>query len=147
MYHFFNKPDLIFTVVRINSKFIIIILLIVAVIISVAAIEPVHYKDDFTNLKVLPNDISPKALQQIMVDEFQDGLGVGCNFCHANEKGSLHLDYASDEKPEKEIARSMMRMTMDINKKYFEVEHPLIGDSLMTISCISCHNGTPHPGK
>ena len=147
MYHFFNKPDLIFTVVRINSKFIIIILLIVAVIISVAAIEPVHHEGNFTNLKILSNDISSKTLQEIMVDEFQDGLGVGCNFCHANEKGSLHLDYASDEKPEKEIARSMMRMTMDINKKYFEVEHPLIGDSLMTISCISCHNGTPHPGK
>lgn len=131
----------------INSKFIIIIVLILAVIISVAAIEPIRHKDDFTNLKVLPSDISPKALQQIMVDEFQDGLGVGCNFCHANEKGSLHLDYASDEKPEKEISRSMMRMTMDINKKYFEVEHPLIGDSLMTISCISCHNGVPHPDK
>ena len=130
---------------RINSKFIIIIVLILAVIISVAAIEPIRHKDDFTNLKVLPNDISPKALQQIMVDEFQDGLGVGCNFCHANEKGSLHLDYASDEKPEKEIARSMMRMAMDINKKYFEVEHPVIGDSLMAVSCNTCHHGVAHP--
>jgi hypothetical protein len=132
---------------QINRKFIVIAVLVVAVIISVAAIEPTHHKEDFTNLQVLPKDISPKALQQIMVDEFQDGLGVGCNFCHANEKGSLHLDYASDEKPEKEIARSMMRMTMDINKKYFEDEHPLIGDSLMTISCVSCHNGVPHPDK
>jgi hypothetical protein len=96
---------------------------------------------------VLPKDISSGALQKIMVDEFQDGLGVGCNFCHAQEKGSLHLDYASDEKPEKEIARSMMLMTMDINKKYFGDEHPLIGDSLMTISCVSCHHGTPHPEK
>jgi hypothetical protein len=132
---------------QINRKFIVIAVLVAAVIISVAAIEPTHHKEDFTNLQVLPKDISPKALQQIMVDEFQDGLGVGCNFCHANEKGSLHLDYASDEKPEKEIARSMMRMTMDINKKYFEDEHPLIGDSLMTISCVSCHNGVPHPDK
>jgi len=34
---------------------------------------------------------------------------------------------------------------MDINKKYFEVEHPLIGDSLMTVSCNTCHHGVAHP--
>ena len=129
---------------QINKKFIVTVLLIVTVIISVAAIKP-HHQNDFTNLQVLPKDISPKALQHIMVDEFQDALGVGCNFCHAQEKGSLHLDYASDEKPEKEIARAMMRMAMDINKKYFEVENPIIGDSLMTVSCNTCHHGVAHP--
>ena len=121
--------------------------LLAVVIISVGAIEPPYQKNEFKNLKVLPKDISPKALQKIMVDEFQDGLGVSCNYCHAPEKGSLHLDYASDEKPEKEIARSMMLMTMDINKKYFGVEQPSIGDSILTISCNSCHHGTPHPDK
>ena len=129
---------------RINKKFRVTVILVATVIISVAAIKP-HRQNDFTNLQVLPKDISPKALQHIMVDEFQDALGVGCNFCHAQEKGSLHLDYASDEKPEKEIARAMMRMAMDINKKYFEVEHPLIGDSLMTVSCNTCHHGVAHP--
>ena len=129
---------------RINKKFRVTVILVVTVIISIATIKP-HRQNDFTNLQVLPKDISPKALQHIMVDEFQDGLGVGCNFCHAHEKGSLHLDYASDEKPEKEIARAMMRMAMDINKKYFEVEHPLIGDSLMTVSCNTCHHGVAHP--
>lgn len=129
---------------RINKKFRVTVILVVTVIISIAAIKP-HRQNDFTNLQVLPKDISPKALQHIMVDEFQDGLGVGCNFCHAQEKGSLHLDYASDQKPEKEIARAMMRMAMDINKKYFEVEHPLIGDSLMTVSCNTCHHGVAHP--
>ena len=130
---------------QINRKFIVIAISVVAVIISVAAIEPTHHKNDFTNLQVLPKDISPKALQHIMVDEFQDALGVGCNFCHAQEKGSLHLDYASDEKPEKEIARSMMRMAMDVNQKYFGVERPLIGDSVMTVSCNTCHHGVAHP--
>ncbi|MGE5106888.1 MAG: c-type cytochrome [Sphingobacteriales bacterium] len=122
-------------------------ILVAVVIISVAAIKPTYKKEEFKNLKVLPKDISSAALQKIMVDEFQDGLGVGCNYCHAQEKGSLHLDYASDEKPEKEIARSMMLMTMDINKKYFGIEHPVIGDSVLTISCSSCHHGTAHPDK
>lgn len=132
---------------KINRKIRVLGALIVIITISVAAIKPPHQKDDFKNLKVLPKNISSKDLQKIMVDEFQDGLGVGCNYCHAQEKESLHLDYASDEKPEKEIARSMMLMTMDINKKYFGVEHPLIGDSILTISCSSCHHGTPHPDK
>jgi hypothetical protein len=132
---------------KINKKFVIIAILVVAITISVAANKPVKPRDEFTNLKVLPKNISSKTLQKIMVDEFQDGLGVSCNYCHAPEKGSLHLDYASDEKPEKEIARSMMLMTMDINKKYFGVEQPLIGDSILTISCNSCHHGTPHPDK
>src|SRR6266487_7192900 len=131
----------------INRKIMVVGTLITIITISVAATKPPHQKGEFKNLKVLPKDISSKALQKIMVDEFQDGLGVGCNYCHAQEKGSLHLDYASDEKPEKEIARSMMLMTMDINKKYFGVEHPLIGDSLMIISCSRCHQGTAHPDK
>jgi hypothetical protein len=134
-----------FPVMQINKKCIVFAALIIGVIINVAAIDPARQKNDYTNLQVLPKDISTKALQHIMVDEFQDGLGVGCSFCHAQEKGSLHLDYASDEKPEKEIARAMMRMAMDINKKYFQVEHPLIGDSLMIISCNSCHHGVAHP--
>jgi hypothetical protein len=130
---------------QINKKIAVLSLLIVAGVISVAAIEP-QPPNDYTNLQVLPKDITPTALQHIMVDEFQDGLGVGCGFCHAPQKNdSLHLDFASDEKPEKEIARAMMRMTMDINKKYFEVEHPMIGDSVMSVSCITCHHGTAHP--
>jgi hypothetical protein len=123
------------------------VVLFAAGIISIAAINPPIRQSEFKNLKVLPKDISSKELQKIMVDEFQDGLGVSCNYCHAQEQGSLHLDYASDAKPEKEIARSMMLMAIDINKRYFGVEHPLIGDSLMTISCATCHQGTPHPEK
>lgn len=132
---------------KINRKIRVLGTLTLIITVSVAAIKPPHQKDDFKNLKVLPKDISSKDLQKIMVDEFQDGLGVGCSYCHAQEKVTLHLDYASDEKPEKEIARSMMLMTLDINKKYFGVEHPLIGDSVLTISCSSCHHGTPHPDK
>lgn len=131
----------------VNKKIMVIAALIAGVAMSVAAIKPADQKNEFKNLKVLPRDISSEALQKIMVDEFEDGLGVSCNFCHAQEKGSLHLDYASDEKPEKEIARSMMLMAMDINKKYFGDDHPLIGDSLMTISCVSCHHGVAHPHK
>jgi hypothetical protein len=41
----------------------------------------------------------------------------------------------------------MMRMTMEINKKYFGMERPTIGDSLMSVTCKSCHRGEPYPAK
>jgi hypothetical protein len=72
-------------------------------------------------------------------------LGVGCGFCHAKENNSNKLDYVSDAKPEKQIARSMMRMTISINKKFFELKHPLLGDSLIIVTCSTCHHGQPHP--
>jgi hypothetical protein len=132
---------------RVRTNFIVALLFGVTFVISIAAIEPAPKKSEFKNLQVLPKDISSKDLKHIMVDEFQDGLGVGCGYCHVKIDGSLLLDYASDEKPEKEIARSMIRMTLEINRNYFEMEKPAIGDEAMVISCSSCHRGTAHPEK
>jgi len=124
-----------------NKKRTVLAGLAFAVILGSAAASSQQYK----NLKVLPRDISPGALQHIMVDEFDDGLGVGCGFCHAKQKGSERLDYPSDAKPEKEIARNMMRMTLKVNRKYFQVAHPRIGDSTIVVTCTTCHRGEAHP--
>lgn len=99
----------------------------------------------YTNLKVLPKNISSKQLQELMVDDFQDGLGVTCNFCHANNPNGHGLDFASDAKPEKEIARAMMRLTLGINKKYFKVKHAQFGDVVLTVTCNTCHRGEAFP--
>src|SRR5882757_4887244 len=112
---------------KMNKKFAVIIGLGAVVSISIAAGSGKPEEPQYENLKVLPKDISSKDLQGIMVDDFQDGLGVTCNFCHANAKNGHGLDFASDAKPEKEIARVMMRMTIKINKKYFKQKHPVIG--------------------
>ncbi|MEO6406171.1 MAG: c-type cytochrome [Ferruginibacter sp.] len=130
-----------------NRTFMIGSLLLGIIITCVAAMEPSMKIREFKNLKVLPKDISDQALQKIMEDEFVEGLGVSCKYCHAKLDGSAELDYASDAKPEKEIARSMMRMTLELNNKYFGVQHPMIGDSIMAISCVSCHKGEPYPNK
>jgi hypothetical protein len=130
---------------KINRKITVITLLIAAVTITALASfskpDPVKY----TNLKVLPNDISSRDLQGIMADDFEDGLGVSCGFCHANAKDGHGLDFASDAKPEKEIARTMMRMTLGINKKYLKVKHPKIGDAALIVSCTTCHKGQAFP--
>lgn len=132
---------------QLNRKMIITGLLVVLIVAGVAATGRGDAGTRYRNLKVLPKDIGDKALSHIMVDEFNDGLGVGCGFCHAEEKGSQRLDYASDAKPEKEMARTMMRMTLRLNRKYFQVKHPLLGDPASAVTCSTCHHGQPHPGE
>ena len=102
-------------------------------------------KGQYENLKVLPRDISSKELQGIMTDDFEDGLGVSCGYCHAPASGGHGLDFVSDAKPEKEIARAMMRMTIGLNKKYFKVKHPVPGSASLTVTCVTCHKGQAFP--
>lgn len=129
---------------KFKKTFVVLSVLTIAVTAGVAALPPAN---EYKNLKVLPKNISTKDLSKIMVDDFEDGLGVSCGFCHVEQKDSHKLDYASDEKPEKQIARLMMKMTMGINKNYFKLKHPVIGDSILAITCATCHNGQPRPGE
>lgn len=130
---------------KFNKRLVIPIILAIIVVSSVAATSLPEKEALYTNLKVLPKDISSKNLQGIMADDFEDGLGVNCGFCHANAKDGHGLDFASDQKPEKEIARGMMRMTLGINKKYFQAKHPQIGSNALTITCTTCHKGEAFP--
>jgi hypothetical protein len=134
---------------KINRKFSVILLLAVSVSIMASATISKSTDDtpQFVNLKVLPKNISSKDLQKIMVDDFEDGLGVACNFCHSADKTTGQLDFAADGKPEKEIAREMMRTTIGINKKYFKVKHPMIGTNALVVTCNTCHNGVAFPDK
>ena len=131
-----------------SRKGIVLSVLSLTVIGSVAAVKPAKEAPSaFKNLKVLPKNISQKQLSLIMVDQFQDELGVSCNFCHSENKDTHKPDYASDEKPEKQIARLMMRMTNRINKKYFLLRHAMTGDSTSIVTCGTCHQGKPQPEK
>jgi photosynthetic reaction center cytochrome c subunit len=121
------------------------IIIIAGLISAVGLCAAKTGKRSFENLKVLPKDISSKDLQGIMADDFEDGLGVSCGFCHAPAAGGHGLDFVSDARPEKEIARRMMRMTLDLNRKYFNARKPRIGSDVLTITCATCHKGQPFP--
>lgn len=129
-----------------NRKLAVIAAMAMVVLSAVAFTAPPDDDHGFKNLKVLPKDIDHEKLIKIMRG-FNDALGVKCNFCHAPSKDTAnhHPDFVSDEKPEKNIARSMMKMTVKINNKFFEASHAAIGDSTLTVTCVTCHHGTPHP--
>jgi hypothetical protein len=97
------------------------------------------------NLKVLPKNISHRDLDRIM-DGWAASLGVHCNFCHARNEQTGKMDFASDAKPEKEMARHMFVMVSKINKKFFKAEKDSLGMVMeSSVNCNTCHNGVAHP--
>lgn len=114
-----------------------------------------------TNLKVLPKNLTGEQVHEIM-HKWAGELGTECTTCHAvdpNRKrpdGRPMLNFADDSKAEKNTARLMLRMTMDINKKYLsEVKdddhdkghegHEGHGKEEAAVSCGTCHRGNVHP--
>lgn len=98
------------------------------------------------NLKVLPQNISEDSLHLVM-KTFSSSLGVNCAFCHAPKADDpTKLDFASDAKKEKLIARGMLEMTNDINAKYFLPHQPEPKPKQVTmVYCMTCHRGNANP--
>ena len=64
-------------------------------------------------------------------------LGVRCTYCHMNKDGKW--DFVSDEKPEKNTAREMIKMVLAVNKDTFR------GNT--EVSCYTCHRGRTNPAS
>jgi hypothetical protein len=92
----------------------------------------------FRNLKVLPAAIPRENLMALM-RRMSGALGVECSHCHTGEKGKM--DFASDAKREKDIARAMMLMVRRINEQDFKVTD--WRESKVT--CFTCHRGAVKP--
>ena len=108
------------------------------------------------NLKVLPQDLSRDQLIAIM-RTFTRGLGVKCNHCHVVTATTPkeELDFASDAKEEKRVARVMIQMTKQINGEWLErVEeaeghheeaHAAEPGAQPRVGCWTCHRGQVEP--
>lgn len=90
----------------------------------------------FGNLQVLRD--FPAENLVIAMDRWAAGLGVSCTHCH-NPKS-----FASDEKPQKEIARKMVEMNITINEQLLPNIKGLKSNVPM-INCITCHQGALKP--
>jgi hypothetical protein len=74
-------------------------------------------------------------------------LGVRCQFCHVGEEGMPleRFDFAKDEKRTKLVARQMMLMVEEINRRLDTLpEHEHAGPSLQ-VTCATCHRGVSRP--
>ncbi len=99
--------------------------------------------EEFTNLKVLPRDISKGELMGVMRG-FAGSLGVRCNHCHVGPDNLQGMDFATDEKETKRTARVMMNMVRDLNDKYLPQVRD--EDSLpVQVQCATCHRRQTQP--
>jgi tetratricopeptide (TPR) repeat protein len=97
-----------------------------------------------SNLQVLPKDMTGTKLQPVMVG-FTRALGVRCTYCHKGEEGKplSTFDFASDDNPNKNRAREMLRMLADINEHLKKIDPS--GDQRVNMWCNTCHRGRPRP--
>ncbi|WP_321472064.1 c-type cytochrome [uncultured Paludibaculum sp.] len=87
-----------------------------------------------SNLQVLPKDMPRQELMGTM-RAFNQALGVQCDFCH------VPREFAKDDKEEKQVARAMLKMVMNIkeNGDKFAPE-----GRTAKIACWTCHRGEAH---
>lgn len=101
--------------------------------------------DKFTNLKVLPKDISKQELQSTM-RSFAFALGVRCEHCHVEKKApGKGFDFSADDKDTKKTARVMLQMVEAINRDYvgkIEKEDKI---PPIHVQCVTCHHGLTQP--
>jgi Photosynthetic reaction centre cytochrome C subunit len=132
-----------------NKKIFIYAGIVLFIISGIAATHLPPEKPEWKNLKILPKNTGTELMEQIM-HQYTAHLGVTCTYCHPDTKPDVfprRVDFASDEKPEKLIARNMMRMTARINSKYFGYRNKYDFDTFRNavITCKTCHRGLPKP--
>jgi len=93
-----------------------------------------------------PKHYTKKQIDSIM-NEWSVSLGVKCNFCHArNADTNLPgLNYDSEKKPEKRMARRMYQMTVSLNATYFNFNNSTDPDTIHIVVCYTCHRGQSKP--
>lgn len=131
---------------KINQKITVAAMIIGVAALSIAATAPQQREEPkLVNLKVFPKNVPYRVLDHAM-DVWSASLGVRCNFCHVRDAQTNKMDFASDAKPEKQMAREMYKMTAKINTKYFKATKDSLGMVIYTgVNCNTCHKGVSHP--
>jgi Photosynthetic reaction centre cytochrome C subunit len=130
-----------------NKKIIVLAGLSGFVLFGILAAKPrQEEKPVYKNLRVLSKNISDDDMDYVM-ETFSVNLGTNCLFCHPGKQNGTEFkfDYVSDELRNKRIARDMLRMTMKLNKKYFNIKLTGLMNTRGKVWCKTCHQGSPVP--
>jgi tetratricopeptide (TPR) repeat protein len=103
-----------------------------------------RWPDKPKNLQVLNKDWPGSRLSPVMRG-FTRALGVRCTYCHTGEEGKplSTYDFESDQNPNKNRTREMLRMLGDVNAHLKKIEPS--GDQRVNMWCHTCHRGRPRP--
>jgi hypothetical protein len=100
--------------------------------------------DSLVNVLVLPKTMPVVRVWGTMRN-IAGGLGVECTFCHVGQTGAplAQIDFASDEKRNKLVAREMMRMVQEANRRIDSI--PARPTPAVIVTCETCHRGVSRP--
>jgi cytochrome c5 len=128
-----------------NKLFVIGAMVVAVALLSQSFQNPQQPPKKLKNIKAFPASMSYKEVDHEM-DKFKVALGVKCNYCHAQTKESApKLDMANDDNPKKEIARSMIKMTIEMNEKYMSTIAHADTATIQQVTCNTCHRGQAKP--
>lgn len=123
---------------------------------NTSAPAPAAAQSEFKNVQVLPRTMTRPELIAVM-RSFTRALGVRCNHCHVVTATTPEeeLDFPSDAKEEKRVARVMIQMTNQINGAWMqrvemaeghsEAEAARAAAAEQHVWCWTCHRGKVEP--
>jgi Photosynthetic reaction centre cytochrome C subunit len=100
--------------------------------------------DSLVNTRVIPKS-TPVSQVTGQMRNITAALGVRCHFCHVGQEGQPlgQFDFATDEKRTKLVAREMMRMVQEINRRLDSL--PSRATPALQVTCEMCHRGVSRP--
>lgn len=100
---------------------------------QIAGQENKPAEEVFKNIKILKGQPAIRVLR-VMEIGFGPSLGMNCTQCHIKDQ------WDKEDKKEKEIARKMWAMMMNLNKEVKEIT-----DEKAAVNCYTCHRGQKKP--
>lgn len=101
---------------------------------SIAGREQLPAEQVFKNIRIFKGMPAVRVLR-VMEQAFVPNLGVSCQHCHTDG------DWASDQRPAKEVARAMWALR---SRTQDEVRSAT-GNASAVVTCYTCHKGQPKP--
>jgi hypothetical protein len=100
--------------------------------------------DSLVNTQVIPRTTPVISVIGAMRN-FTFDLGVRCQYCHVGEEGQplAGYNFTTDEKRTKLVARQMMRMVQEINRRLDSL--PGRANPGLQVTCNTCHRGASRP--
>src|SRR5712672_2556223 len=116
------------------------------IVLSAGSSASAQFPDKFTNLKVLPKEISKHEMEGTM-RSFTFARGARCDHCHVEKKAPERgFDFAADDKEAKKTARVMLEMVTAINHDYISKVPKMPADgAAIQVQCVTCHHGLTQP--
>jgi hypothetical protein len=100
--------------------------------------------DSLVNVRIIPKN-TPVVQVVGTMRNFSTDLGVRCQYCHVGNEGQPldQFNFASDEKRTKLVARQMMQMVAEINRRIDSL--PGRTGAALQVNCATCHRGVSRP--